>query len=265
MSAALEPALPELGLAQYLDLSAHAGLDPVTRARRDAQLGLKAGSAVLDVGCGTGEDVRALAQWVGPTGRAVGVDVNEGLLEEAARRGGGPNVEWHLGDATALPFADATFDAVRAERVFQHLDAPQRAAAELYRVLKPGGVVRLLDQDWESLSIAGADPALTRRICRAFVDGTANGRAGPRHLELLRRAGFVEREVMVRAPWVSYAVALPGVLQPAVFFAHFAQAASEAETAQWLAALRAADAQGDFACSFVFYEVTARKCAAGHS
>ena len=48
-----------------------------------ALLELRAGNAVLDVGCGTGEDVRALAEVVGPGGRAVGVDISETLLTEA--------------------------------------------------------------------------------------------------------------------------------------------------------------------------------------
>ena len=89
---------------------------------------------VLDVGCGDGQIARALAAH----GCAVvGVDPTERNLEVARERGGGP--EYIKGEAADLPFDDASFDAVVACLVFEHIDDLDGAIAEVARVLRPGG------------------------------------------------------------------------------------------------------------------------------
>src|SRR3712207_6612707 len=93
------------------------------RAVFDA-LELKAGDAVLDVGCGTGGGVRALATRFPDVGRAVGIDKSETMIAEArARTGaagaGAPPVEFQVADAHLLPFPDGSFDATFSLRVFE--------------------------------------------------------------------------------------------------------------------------------------------------
>ena len=90
---------------------------------------------VLDIGCGEGQVAR-LAIDVGAS-RVVGVDPTSAQLALAQKRAGGPN--YGRADAAALPFAAASFDAVVACLVFEHIDAVDEALAEVGRVLRPAG------------------------------------------------------------------------------------------------------------------------------
>jgi len=104
---------------------------------------LRAGSRVLDVACGSGNAALAAAR-SGTT--VVGVDYVPELLENARRRAEaeGLDVEFQLGDAEDLPVADGSFDTVLS--VFGSMFAPdhRRAAAELVRAARPGGVIGLV-------------------------------------------------------------------------------------------------------------------------
>jgi ubiquinone/menaquinone biosynthesis C-methylase UbiE len=100
--------------------------------------GVGAGTRVLDVGCGPGAVVAAaLARGAEPTG----VDVAPGMLAEARRRH--PGVTLIEADLVDLPLPDGAFPAAVGNFVFNHLPEPERAAAELRRVLAPGGAVAL--------------------------------------------------------------------------------------------------------------------------
>src|SRR4051812_46392667 len=89
---------------------------------------------LLDVGCGTGQS-RQL--YVEHTKRYVGIDLSPGAIELARRKF--PSAEWQVADATALPFADASFDAVAFSSVLHHIPDFTRALVEARRVLRPGG------------------------------------------------------------------------------------------------------------------------------
>jgi ubiquinone/menaquinone biosynthesis C-methylase UbiE len=106
------------------------------------RLDLKPGASVLDVCCGSGASALPAAEQVGHTGRVIGVDVAEKLLNLAsakAQNKGLNNVEFRLGDMLDTGFADASFDAVVC--VFGIFFVPDIPAAisELWRVLRPGG------------------------------------------------------------------------------------------------------------------------------
>ena len=103
--------------------------------------GVASGDAVLDVACGTGN--AALAAAARGAGPVVGVDLEPALLDQARAAAPGVPVDWRVGDATALPVADASFDVVvSAFGVMYAFDQPA-AARELARVVKPGGRVAL--------------------------------------------------------------------------------------------------------------------------
>jgi len=102
---------------------------------RDALLDAAgAGRDVLDLACGAGVVAEAaLARGLRP----VGLDFSPAMLAEVRRRL--PEVELREGDAEALPFADASFDAVVSSFGIHHVERPRRALAEARRVLRPGG------------------------------------------------------------------------------------------------------------------------------
>ena len=79
-------------------------------------------------------------------------------------------VEFRVGDADALPFEDATFDACRADRVFHHLVDPAKALAEMTRVTRAGGRIAVSDTDYDSLVVEAVDRELTHRILQHHAD-----------------------------------------------------------------------------------------------
>ncbi len=134
-------------------------LESVAAGKRERErlLGLRPGSRAIDVGCGLGDDARALSRLVGERGEVVGVDSSTALLERARARceaEDGP-VTFVAADAHELPFDAGTFDAARSERTLQHLEDPARVVEELARVTRPGGVVLVNEPDWGTLASTG--------------------------------------------------------------------------------------------------------------
>ncbi len=105
---------------------------------------LRAGLHVLDLGSGTGYPALLDAQVVGPSGSVVGMDLAEQMLAAAARKAnrlGLDNVSFKPGDVTSLPFEPNSFDAVTSRFCLMFLPEIPKAAAEIARVLRPGGWV----------------------------------------------------------------------------------------------------------------------------
>ncbi len=102
--------------------------------------GPRPGERVLDLATGTGDVAIAVARRCAP-GQVVGVDLNESMLR-LARKKHPPdvtNLEWQVGDATALPFPDASFDLVTIGYAGRGFPSWERVLAEVWRVLRPGG------------------------------------------------------------------------------------------------------------------------------
>lgn len=158
------------------------------------QLRLRKGQAVLEAGCGPGFDVVEMAQRVGRRGRVIGVDASMAMVTEARGRSNGLNlpVEFEVGDARALPFADATFDACRSERMLLHVPGAEWALAELVRVTKPGGRVVVYDEDWDTFFIDSPYRDLTRAIIRSLGDRLANPWIGRQLPRLFRANGMTD-------------------------------------------------------------------------
>jgi SAM-dependent methyltransferase len=120
------------------------------------------GQAVLDYGCGPGHDLVGFREYSQPA-RLVGVDVSASSLAEAGRRlalHGGEGTELHQLDpaSPALPFADASFDYIHSSGVLHHVPDLQGTLRELRRILKPGGRMRVMvynhDSVWLHLYVA---------------------------------------------------------------------------------------------------------------
>jgi ubiquinone/menaquinone biosynthesis C-methylase UbiE len=97
------------------------------------------GERVLEVGCGTGSD---LLQFARNGADARGIDITPAHLRLARERVG-VSARVEFGDATQIPFADASFDFVYSNGVLHHIDRPQQVAKEILRVLRPGGAFKV--------------------------------------------------------------------------------------------------------------------------
>lgn len=164
---------------------------------------IQPGSMVLDVGCGPAVDTLSLQQQVGHQGLAVGVDLDPGMLAEALKLQPVTHAPAYVqAAAPLLPFATGAFDAVRAERLLQVLPATidlQQVVAELARITKPDGYLVLADTDWGSLSIAGPDYALERKLSQFFAtELRPNGYAGRDLLRLTNIASLQQVELQVQ-------------------------------------------------------------------
>ena len=132
--------------------------------------GLRKGMSVLEIGCGTGVVTRELARLAGRDGRVVGVDVSPALLDYARGRTvpGASEIDYLVGNAHQLEFADDTFDASCAVTLFAHLSNLEHVVAEMIRVTRH--TVMLLDQDYQTLVFENSDTRLTRRILQHGAD-----------------------------------------------------------------------------------------------
>ena len=108
---------------------------------------LRPGMRLLDVGCGPGTISMGLASAVAP-GEFVGIDIEASQIEmanAAASAGGHSNAVFQVGDALNLPYEDNSFDVVHSHAVLMHIPDASGAAAEMFRVLKPGGLISCRD------------------------------------------------------------------------------------------------------------------------
>jgi ubiquinone/menaquinone biosynthesis C-methylase UbiE len=112
--------------------------DPVY-ADAVARLGLRAGQAVLDAGCGSGRALPPMRDAVGPDGTVIGVDLTPEMLAAARDHGRLAVAALLLADTRFLPLRDAGVDAVLAAGLLPHLPDPAAGVAELARVTRPGG------------------------------------------------------------------------------------------------------------------------------
>jgi len=119
-------------------------------------------AAWLDLGCGTGVLVERILATCAP--RSVkGVDSSEGFLGYARENVRDPRAQFALGDAESLPDRDAAFDAVVSGLVINFVPKPESAAAEIARVLRPGGIAAAYVWDY------GAKMQLMRHFWNAAV------------------------------------------------------------------------------------------------
>jgi SAM-dependent methyltransferase len=182
---------------------------------------LKPGLDVLDAGCGVGSIALDLAHTIAP-GRIFGIDVDPEQIEVArttAAQRGIENAEFAMGSVYELPFDDVSFDIVCANAVLFYLREPRRALIEFKRVLRPGGLAAVSDDDLATVVMSPDRPELQlgpRLFEQAVAHEGGNARYS-RHLRtLMLEAGFARTQGIAHAPEVY------GDLERTRWFAEFA-------------------------------------------
>jgi ubiquinone/menaquinone biosynthesis C-methylase UbiE len=183
-------------LVDYLDSARSQKQFASYKERSFSLLNLREGDKVLDIGCGTGEDVVSLARIVGASGGAVGIDNSETMILEARKRTAKlniANVEFIVGSADRIDFPDETFNGCRADRVFQHLQDPRKALSEIIRVTRKGsGRITIFDPDWDTLIIDSKFKETTRRILQMRSDSFRNGWIGRQLYGMFKEAKLID-------------------------------------------------------------------------
>ena len=133
-------------------------------------LSIGPGDRVLDVACGPGNFTRDFAL-AAPDGLVLGIDASASMLEVAVRDTEAENVAYVRGDACALPFGDASFDAVCCFAALYLIEDPMRALGEIVRVLVPGGRVALLSSCNRGLLPTSMTNAVVRNLTGVRIFG----------------------------------------------------------------------------------------------
>lgn len=215
-------------------------------------MSISAGATVLDIGCGPGVDTIPLALLVGNNGRVIGVDTDDGMLNEARQATQSAacedRVEYLYGSAMKLPLADNCVTASRAERLLQVLPAEceHSIIAEMLRVTRSGGRVVLADTDWASASVDFSDQLLERRLMQFFtLMMRPNGLAGRRLPSLCREHGLCDLRIDV-VPMVQQQLAETPFANWLTDSALGQQVINQAEAKLWLEELQQREQQGGF-------------------
>jgi len=158
------------------------------------------GKAVLDLGCGTGGITRFLAEVYRPA-CIVGIDVDSGLIARATSRasktGLGNSLTFRTVTPGPLPFADSSFDVVFSKDAMVHVADKEALFAEIFRVLRPGGIVAA--GDWMSVTDGPFSAAMTHYL---EVEGLGFGIGSPaRYRSAMVQAGFRDIRMIDRNEW----------------------------------------------------------------
>jgi len=132
-------------------------------------LSVQPGERVLEVGCGGGALLPALAANVGTTGNVVGIDISPDQIaaaNEACKSFECARAE--VQDVNNLTYGDASFDAIAAIQVIEYLDEPQAALAGLRRACSDNGRIAILATNWDTMFWHCDAPVLTGRIQNAW-------------------------------------------------------------------------------------------------
>ena len=154
---------------------------------------LKQGEVVLDLGSGAGADVLISARRVGPSGKAIGLDMTDEMLELArtnARKAGLENVEFRKGEIEDIPLPDASVDVVISNCVINLSGDKPRVLGEAARVLRPGGRFAVSDV----IADADMDDA-TRTDMAAWTGCIAGALTREEFTAALAAAGLGEVEI----------------------------------------------------------------------
>lgn len=180
---------------------------------KDADLGLgcglptehaliRPGDTVVDLGSGAGNDCFVARSLAGETGKIIGVDFTERMIEKAkvnAQKLGYTNVEFRQGDIENLPLAGGIADVVVSNCVFNLVPNKRQALAETFRVLKTGGHFSISD-----IVLSGELPEGLQKSAEMYAGCVAGAIQKDAYLNLIQQAGFenirIQKEKRIEIP-----------------------------------------------------------------
>ena len=172
--------------------------------------GLQPGQTVLDLGSGAGLDVFVARNEVGETGHVIGVDMTAEMVARARQnteQSGFDNVEFRLGEIEHLPVLSDSIDVVISNCVLNLVPDKQRAFAEIFRVLKPGGHFCISD-----VVSSQVLPEWLKGIAEAYAGCVSGAIPKKDYLQLIKQTGFghitvaSERQIQVPAELITQAL-----------------------------------------------------------
>lgn len=155
---------------------------------------LKEGETVLDLGSGGGFDCFLAANKVGKTGKVIGVDMTQDMLDKArenAKNGGYDNVEFRLGEIENIPVADNAVDIIISNCVINLSPKKERVFQEAFRTLKPGGRLAVSD-----IVILEELPDFIKNSVDMYISCVAGAILKDEYLGLIEKAGFREIKIV---------------------------------------------------------------------
>lgn len=180
---------------EYRRLSTQAGIWAMATRRAIAQIPLPAGAKVLDVGCGTGEAMELIADYLDASGQITGMDIDAELARgplSRLLRSNPTRFRFAHGDVTqASTLEAAPFDLVFARLLLFHMRQPVQVLARLWDWVRPGGVLMVIDYDITTTRSYPQGPALERAarlINHAFRRTGRDIEIGTRMPELFMQA-----------------------------------------------------------------------------
>lgn len=163
---------------------------------------IKEGDTVVDLGSGAGNDCFVARSIAGPSGKVIGIDFTEKMVEKArlnAAKLNYTNVEFRQGDIENMPMASGVADVVVSNCVLNLVPNKQQAFAETFRILKKGGHFSVSD-----IVLVGELPEGLRKSAEMYAGCVAGAIRKEEYMEIIRSAGFenitVQKEKVVTLP-----------------------------------------------------------------
>ena len=162
---------------------------------------IKSGDTVVDLGSGAGNDAFVARSIVGESGRVIGVDMTDPMIDKArqnANKLGFRNVEFRLGDIETMPIENDTADVVVSNCVMNLVPNKQKAFSETFRILKSGGHFSISD-----IVLKGELPEPLRKSAELYAGCVSGAQQMDDYLNTIRNAGFLnitvqkEREITI--------------------------------------------------------------------
>lgn len=154
---------------------------------------IKKGDVVVDLGSGAGNDVFVARALVGNEGKVIGIDMTQEMIDMANRNKkklGFENVEFYLGEIESMPLENSSTDVVVSNCVLNLVPSKQKAFAEIYRILKPGGHFCVSD-----IVIKGELPMNLKKSAEMYAGCVAGAVQYDEYLKIISDSGFKNVEV----------------------------------------------------------------------